>query len=798
MSLGIRLAVVLVVMGLPGAAHGRAKEKDACVEERDREQEAREEEEADADGEDDGKAAAVAADAADSEAAASSMRVAVSGKQRPITAVRLHGLKALTEDKVWELIGERPSGEISADHAAEILARLMRSGLFDSVTPTLDVVGDAAVLDLAIEEHPVVARIVIEGLTEVRAEELLEAILDGAPVEGKSGEDEDEDEKREERAEKRKEQAEKRKERAEKRGKHAKKGDPDHCAARPRNPPKSWLAHASAAGQVAPGIVWQGLRGALDRGLQTLFDRGYAMASMEGELSTDGTLTLHVDEGHLEGLDLEGVEPAVEPEVRKILGIKPGDVFLLDDLRGGVKRVRRALPFLEVESDWNGERKHQRPIPQIVEERLESGRLKYRTVEGTTRKGRKRSGSIEVHGRTLSWSFDKDHAGSVTLPFAIDLDAPPYVDIRGRRATVRFHSRRAAVGWDWDELLRHTQVQGFAPGALLSVSLLDAENRGHLTLDGGLWFNTGRSQQRIDYLVGARLRVPWLRVAEVGAQRYSLTDTSDAWRSADLTSYLGSALFNRPDREYYRRDGFTALLTLHLGDRVTLGAEYRNDQERSMETTARPQTLFNRSEVPWVNSPIDEGRLASMVGRLEWSSEPARLQDIGGPERSLERSLNRTDVDDDLSGWRTVNTVEIGDERLGSDFHFTRLCSDSWYHLHMGWETLLRARLRVAGGSGLPAQKMEALGGWTALRGYDFKELRGDASALATAEFQWTVFSAFVDVGSVREVGGVWSPAKVGVGAAFNIANVSLAAAWRTDDRARLTPELRLIFARTY
>jgi len=437
-------------------------------------------------------------------------------------------------------------------------------------------------------------------------------------------------------------------------------------------------------------------------------------------------------------------------------------------------------------------------MPQIAEERLEGGRLKYRTVEGTSRKVRKHQGNIEVSGRTVSWSFDKDHSGSVTLPFALSMDAPPYVAIQGRRATLRFRQRMAAVDWEWAELLRHTQVQGFAPGALLSVSLLDPENRGHLTIDGGMWLNTARPQQRIDYLVGGRLRIPWLRVAEIGAQRYSITDTSDGWRATPLSSYLGSALWNRPDREYYRRDGFTALFTLHLGDRLTIGAEYRNDIERSMEDTGTAQSLLNRGEAPWVNSPIDEGRVVSAVGRLEWSSDPVLLKQIGRPLRSLDRSLSRAEVDGDVSGWQTVNTVEVADPRLGGDLHFTRLSSDSWYHLRTGGMSMLRARLRLAGGLGLPAQRMEALGGWTGLRGYDFKELRGDASALVTAEYRLTVFSAFVDVGSVRDPGGVWSPAKVGVGAAFNLGDLSLATAWRTDDRARLAPELRLVFQRTY
>ncbi|HVE87736.1 MAG TPA: hypothetical protein VND93_32990 [Myxococcales bacterium] len=766
MSYGIRLAILAVVLMAPGAAHGLSKEK---ARERDEEQQEQKQDREDEDGDEEEAAreeapreeppkaqgaCTGAGEEVDAEAAAS-MRVAVSGKERPISSVRLHGLKTLTEERVWQVVGERPSGQISAEQASALVARLIASGLFSAVTPTLDVVGDAAVLDVTLAEHPVVSRIVIEGLTEVRAEEVLEAILDGAPKE--------------------------------KRSRAAK----SPCG--PPLPPRGWLAHRSD-GAVAPGIVWQGLRGALDRALRKLIERGYAMASLDGELATDGTLTLHVDEGHLESLELQGVEPSVEPEARKLLGFKAGDVFLLDDLKQGVRRVHRNLPFLEPAHD-GGDR--ERPAPQVAEERLEGGRLKYRTVEGGSRKAsRHLPGNLEVHGRTLSWSLDEDHSGSVQLPFDFSLDEPSYVAIQGRRATVRFRRSLTEVDFSWEELAHHTQVQGPAPGLLLSVTLLDPENRGHLTLDGGVWLNTALSQPRLDYLVGARLRVPWLRVAEVGAQRYSLTDTSDGWRATPLSSYLGSGLFNRPDREYFRRDGFTGLLTLHLGESLTLGAEYRNDAERSMQSATVSQSLLNRGELPWDNPPIDEGRLASVVGRVEWSSAPVLLREVGRPLRSLERTLSRADVKDDATGWQSVNTVEVADERLGGDFHFTRLVSDSWVHLHTGG--MLRGRLRVAGGVGvLPAQKMEALGGWTALRGYDFKELRGDASVLATAEYQWAVFSAFVDVGSVRSA-GVWSPAKVGLGAAFNLGDFAVAAAWRTDDRARLVPEARLVFQRTY
>ena len=95
-------------------------------------------------------------------------------------------------------------------------------------------------------------------------------------------------------------------------------------------------------------------------------------------------------------------------------------------------------------------------------------------------------------------------------------------------------------------------------------------------------------------------------------------------------------------------------------------------------------------------------------------------------------------------------------------------------------------------------QKQEGLGGWSALRGYGFKELRGTASLLTSAEYRWDALGAFVDVGTVRR-GSDWTPAKLGVGAALYLGDeVHFAMAWRTDERASWTPEARLLFSRPF
>jgi hypothetical protein len=150
---------------------------------------------------------------------------------------------------------------------------------------------------------------------------------------------------------------------------------------------------------------------------------------------------------------------------------------------------------------------------------------------------------------------------------------------------------------------------------------------------------------------------------------------------------------------------------------------------------------------------------------------------------------------------RTVNTLEVADQGLGGDFDFVRLVSDSSGVLRMGQQQMVKVRFRTAGklGGTLPVQKAEALGGWSALRGYGFKEQRnGDFSMLGTAEYGVEALSLFVDIGSLHQA-DEWSSVRTGVGASLNFPDdVHLDVAWRTDDQAEWTPEVRLLFQRTF
>jgi hypothetical protein len=231
--------------------------------------------------------------------------------------------------------------------------------------------------------------------------------------------------------------------------------------------------------------------------------------------------------------------------------------------------------------------------------------------------------------------------------------------------------------------------------------------------------------------------------------------------------------------------------------------EYRRDRYDSLASPSRKYwTLFRRHETARATPLIDEGTMASLLVRLEFTTAPAPAHRVGVTQRDPERSIVRHDSRYWWTDLHTVNTVEIADPGLGGDqFQFVRLVSDTAaVVLRPAPDQGLKVRFRVAGrlSGALPAQKQESLGGWSAVRGYGFKEDRGgDLSLLGTVEYRFKPISAFADVGSLRRTS--FGPTRTGLGLAANLGErATLSVAWRTDDRAKVVPEVRFLFDRTF
>jgi hypothetical protein len=709
------------------------------------------------------------------------LRLSINGENRALARVELQGLERLSETQVRNLARLPAGGPLTPEQAAIVLRRLARTGLFTRVTPTVRLVEDSSlVLVVALEEQPYVTRVDIEGLREDELRDLRDELFRLPPysTEDEDGEDEDGDlNVRIELEEGRVELSTRKK----------------TCPA--PYPPRELLASIKK-GELHPGFVWRGLPAALERALDELHDEGYQLATLDASLTPDGVLTLRVDEGRVEAVEVVGVDEDVAERVREVLGIKPGDVLLRSDLRRAASRLEAELPFLSLTDVETLPSEDTR----FVEERAEGGVRRYRLVPEETRRERKKPREEEE----LSWSeLTKEWEGTPE-------DAITTV---GRRVVV--HVKPRGPSFDVDLVPMHTQVTGFAPGVSGSVMLWDVRNRAHLMLDAALtiplrWggqripgdLEQTKLQRRLNWLVGAKAQVPVLRLAEVGVQLHDFTDTFDRWRLGAIDSFLYSALLNRPDAEYFRRSGFTGFATWRLGAQWLLGAEYRRDTYESLVSFSPPFALFRRDSAPFPNAEVDEGRMTSVVGRLEYASDAARAEGVGSLFRSPELSLLRHDWEwPERSAVHSLLTVEVGSPALGGEprFRFWKVVSDSVLYVNTGHDSGLRLRVRAAGGGDLPAQKREALGGWDALRGFAFKEFRGDTSVLASAEYRWGFLGAFADVGTVHRGEAGWMDPRLGLGAQLYFGDsVRFTAAWRTDERAELVPEARLLFVRTF
>jgi hypothetical protein len=712
------------------------------------------------------------------------LRLEVPGEGRSVAGIELQGLAALTEADVRRIALSPPPGAVELTRASAFLTRLARTGLFARVEPRLRLAdGGPAVLEVLIEEHPTVRQVRFEGLEEMTEDELLEELL-----EVPSGRDD-----------------------GEKRGfrvhRHRGRWRADFGASRasrcesPR-PPRALLARPDERGDaVLPGVVWRGVPEALERVASRLRREGYVLASLSATLDAAGALTVRVDEGRLEAVEVRGVDSAVEGRVREALGLAPGEVLLRSDAKRALQRLEAELPFLRVDDVEEG--RAARSARYEERERGAGGERSWGPAAGPSR--RARGGS---RGPGSFWGFDFDfdgERGSGTLPEGLTLE--------GRTLVVHVAPRRAQPHGMFYPL--HTQVTGLTPGVTAGLRLFDPLDRAHLLLDGGLFVPLAlggqevvgdaaatERQRRAQWLASLRLQVSRLKVAELGLQVHDFVDTPDRWRLGWFDSSLYSALLNRPDAEYFRRTGFSAFATLRPLPGMLLGAEYRRDFHGALAPLSPALSLFNRDQA-FPNFAAERGRMASVVGRLEYQSDAEGRSEVGSLFRRPETSLFAQGGDwrDEEVALRALATLEVADPRLGGDaaFDFWKLVADAALHVPVAGDHGLRLRARVAGGEGLPVQKREALGGWSGVRGYGFGELTGTASALLSAEYRWNFLGAFADVGAVRPFGGTsWTEPKVGVGGALHFGEqVHLALAWRADGRSAV-PEARLLFQRPF
>jgi hypothetical protein len=546
--------------------------------------------------------------------------------------------------------------------------------------------------------------------------------------------------------------------------------------------PEAWFAQAETS-TFRPGLLRGGIEAAARRVMGGLFEAGYRMSDASGSLSPDGVLTIDVDEGHVGTLEIVSPAQHLTRPIEQALALAPGRTFLEADVSEAVKRVERELPFLQAERAS----RPTRGLPAVDVTRDATGVQHFSLRPTPPTEG---TAVFSVEGHTLRLYFK---AGT----------------------KVRLATSSA-------DLLRHTPVGGIGVGVGLGLTLLDPKDRVHMRIDSFSGTLDKHTREAVHTDVGEygsalRFQVPALRVADVYLESHGTLGTSDGWRMGRGSSYLNSLLFERPDREYYWRSGTCVGITLQPRRTLLLAAELTTDDYRSVAVLPESSSVFTPQQ-RFVNPPIDEGRMGALVLRSELSSEPVRPEHIVSLFRSPDTSIIARPVSwGARSGYHLLATLEIARPSLDSDarFDFTHFIGDGALFLATGARSGLSLRGRVAGGSHLPLQRQEALGGWSALRGFEFKEFRGgDWSLLGMIEYRHVWVSGFIDLGALHRPQAGWSGPHSGAGAQLHLDGlpiigrwmrgrrlllpIRLACAWRLDQRTVAKPELRLLIGQAF
>ncbi|MEW6752582.1 MAG: BamA/TamA family outer membrane protein [Candidatus Latescibacterota bacterium] len=203
----------------------------------------------------------------------------------------------------------------------------------------------------------------------------------------------------------------------------------------------------------------------------------------------------------------------------------------------------------------------------------------------------------------------------------------------------------------------------------------------------------------------------------VGLEYHGLTDTQDDWLISEPENSLAALLLGQDLRDYYGREGWSGYAGYHLGSAVHVTGRLLQDEFSSLENAADWHLVHGgpARERFRPNPAVDEMRVHALRGEVQFDTRdsPSHAQ----------------------RGWWALATAEGAGGPLGGDGGFQRYLAEVRRYQPFAPGVRLDLRLRAGTARGtLPSQHRYALGGFSSLRGYRYKEFAGDRMALVNLE----------------------------------------------------------------
>jgi outer membrane protein assembly factor BamA len=443
--------------------------------------------------------------------------------------------------------------------------------------------------------------------------------------------------------------------------------------------------------------------------LQERYERdGYAEARVTGSFE-NGRLTLSVDEGRIDEIEIAGVPERDRARILDILGFQAGDIY-------NTRISGRAAARLERDSG------------------------------GALRIGRPRDAQPGTADQDADRIALQRRGGRNVL----------VVPVRSVKA--RSHVTFGSTGGREDLF---SPADGFSPAIVASTTIFDPKHFNHAYLDGFVSYKFGRDDPGFS-LGGERplFGGPWLFV---GGEVHDISASDDLWRITSFEQTAVSLTFKNSFRDYYRRQGGQVFSVLRAGSHNEFSVMARWDQHQPLPNSTSYSFFRDDHEFRPALPVADQQVNAFVVGYTFDTTPMSGAGNRGTYARHLKDSLFGG-LSRRQPGLRAEWSSEIAGRGLGGDAQFDRHIVNARGHLPITSHTLLSLRgILGTGGGDLPVERLFSLGGIGSVHGYGFKQETGTRMALFNAEYALilrygarereagTIF-AFYDAG---RVGGV-------------------------------------------
>jgi len=294
--------------------------------------------------------------------------------------------------------------------------------------------------------------------------------------------------------------------------------------------------------------------------------------------------------------------------------------------------------------------------------------------------------------------------------------------------------------WDLDSeglVLRYNRVEGLYTGWMLPREYRKKSGTVHY---GDVGFGFGNEDWQ--YRAGGELYSFYgppkenSHLMTIGLDVHNLVDTQDGWLISLEENSIDAVLFKRDYRDYYRRFGWSAYNGHNIGGILQVTGRYARDEFESLDNAVGWGIMGNRfaRDNFRPNPDVSEGVISSARVDVQLDTRDGRHHY--------------------RQGWFVNGLFERAGGPLQGDYEFKRYLLDLRRYQPVDRGTHLDLRLRTGTAKGdLPLQYLFDVGGFSSLRGYDFKQFSGDRMVLINLEYwvdaetYWTADLPIEDLG---------------------------------------------------